>query len=91
MVVTDPTHRVTGVLTPDSTGDYWPRGIHNGKTYYSRGDNAWFIWWDNIDTWWISSTLGILTANKWLLTAPDVEGLYTAVPPAAGVATVAEI
>lgn len=91
MVVTDQTHRVTGALTPDSTGDYRPIGSHGGKTAYARDDNAWFLWWNTVaEEWTISAVLGVRGASWWSndsLIGDD----YAPFGGAVGLAEVAEI
>ncbi len=85
------TYEVTGTLNPDSTGTYEDAGEHNGKRYYQRAGNGWFIWWDNIAAWWISTVLGVKGASYWGRTDPDIAGPYSAFGGASGEATVTEI
>jgi len=91
MVVTDGLHRVTGDLTPDSKGDYLPHIVYFGKMSYRRTDGAYFIWWDAIDSWTISTILGTTTPVHWLRVDPNIEGEYQPGDEATGVATVTEI
>jgi len=79
---------VIGVLKPDATGVFAFTGIHNGKTYFRRPDEAWFLWWDGVDTWNISSALGVQGDDYWTRTDPDVEGEYVTQGTAEGLATV---
>lgn len=78
-------------MTPDSTGEYRPIGAYNGKESYARDDNGWFIWWNGVDAWIISTILGVLGASFWGRTDPNIEGLYTALGGAIGEATVAAL
>lgn len=78
-------------MTPDGTGDYAVGGIHNGKSYYVRNDNAYKIWWNNIDTWIISADLDVLAPGYWGRISPDIVGIYINAGTYLGLATVAEI
>jgi len=91
MVVTDTTHRVTGALTPDVTGDYRPIGLHNGKMSYELEGNGWFIWWNGINTWIISTEVGLEHDDWWERVNALVVGAYNPLGGAIGIATVAEI
>jgi len=82
---------VTGTLSPDVTGTYNPIGLYNGEASYEIEATGWYIWWDGIDTWHISTLRGTVGTNYWSLTAPGIEGVYTPTLPATGDATVAEI
>lgn len=89
---------VSGTLTPDSTGDYFEAGTHNGKPYYKRDDDAWFIWWRPWglplrSVWLISIGLDDTTGPFWGNTVdpPDPpSGNYDPYNGAVGTATVAE-
>lgn len=84
-----PDYNVTGTLVPDATGDYYLGGVLNGKNYYRRLDNAWFIWWDGLNTWAITKVLGATPLDYWTRTDPLIVGAYTNNPEATGTATVA--
>ncbi len=77
-----------GPLSPDATCNYVQTGEYNGKDYARRLDGAYFIWWNGIDGWVISAELGNPAPHGWHRFYPDIEGLYVAVPPASGDATV---
>lgn len=91
MVVTDVLHRVTGALTPDATGNYNYAIQINGKSAYMRDDAAWWIAWDNIDSWLISQAPGLPALPRWKRTDPNIEGNYEPDGGAIGIATVTEI
>ncbi|GAH25418.1 unnamed protein product [marine sediment metagenome] len=84
-------YEVTGILVPDVTGTYDPRISYNDKPLYEITTTQWFIWWDGIDTWNISTVPGIQGTNFWTRTDPDIEGIYDPTPPATGDATVSLI
>lgn len=60
-----PTYKVTGTITPDATGNYWTAGIHEGKPYYKRLDEEWFLWYDGTINWFISKTVGEFGTSWW--------------------------
>jgi len=50
-------YKVTGELTPDSSGNYFYAGQKNGKPYYRRDDGAFFLWWNIVGiSWWVINT-----------------------------------
>jgi len=79
---------ITGTLTPRVTGTYVLKGNHNNKQYYQRPDEAWFLWWDGVDTWNVSSALGVQGDDFWTRTDPDIEGDYAPGGTAEGTLTV---
>lgn len=89
---------VTGTLNPDSTGDYFQAGTHNGQPYYARDDDAWFIWYLYLamfdkHRWHISDELGDTSRPYWrrdLDALGPPPGSYGAQNGATGLATVAE-
>jgi len=82
---------VTGTLSPDVTGQYDPVGPYNDKPSYEIVATGWFIWWDGINSWKISTVRGTEGANFWTRANPAIEGVYTPGGTATGDATVAEI
>jgi len=58
---------------------------------YVRGDSAYYIWWDGVDSWYISLVLGVLGLLRWKRTDPNIEGDYVPGGTATGTATVTEI
>jgi len=67
---------ITGTPAPDVTGTYLHTGHHNNEHYYQRPDDAWFIWWDGVDTWNISEALDVQGNDYWTRTDSDIEGEY---------------
>jgi len=82
---------VTGTLNPDVTGEYSPIGTYNGKPSYELAGNGWFLWWNGVATWFISSALGFSGEDWWERVDPNIEGLYTNEGTATGDATVTKI
>ncbi len=82
---------MTGELTPDVTGTYNPIGPYNDKPSYEIVGTGWYIWWDGIDTWNISTLRGTQGADYWTRTDPLIEGLYSPGGTAIGDATVTVI
>jgi len=91
MVVTDGTHVVTGVLTPDATGKFLQTGLQGGQPYYRREDGAFFIWWDGALFWYITPMLAVVGANGWNKAGGAAAGDYNPYGANVGVATVTEI
>lgn len=85
------TYEVTGELDPDVTGTYEDVGEFNGKRSYELTGNGWFIWWDDLADWWITTERGTLGPPHWNRHDPTIEGVYPPTPPADGFATVTEI
>jgi len=79
---------VTGTPVPNITGVYTLRGLHNDKNYYQRTDEAWLIWWDDVNTWKISTALDVQGDCFWTRTDPDVDGDYVPCGNAQGTPTV---
>lgn len=88
---TDQIYEVTGTLSPDVTGTYNPVGGYNGKNYYKLSTGDWYLWWDGVDTWTISTVLGTEGAAYWTRVDPAIEGVYSPGGTATGDATVAEV
>jgi len=78
-------------LSPDVTGTYNPIGPYNDKPSYQLATNGWFIWWDGVDSWKISTLRGTPGAAYWTRTDPAIGGLYTPGGTATGDATVTVI
>ncbi len=89
--VTDQKYEVTGELTPDATGTYLPIGPWNDKPAYELASNGWYIWWDGVDAWMITATLGVVAGPIWDRTDPNIVGNYVPLGGAVGIATVTEI
>jgi len=85
---------VSGTLTPDATGTYTYDGLHNGKPYYRRGSDAYFIWYYGDDTngWMISSALGSVAVPRWKNSRASIaEASYAPYSTTTGTATVANV
>lgn len=90
-MVADPSYRVTGVLDPDSAGDYLPHVMLHGKRSYRREDGAWFIWYE-ANAWYITVDLDVFAGPCWWKALGDTPvGVHAPIEPATGDATVAEI
>lgn len=75
---------------PDSVDDYDTMGRYNGKDYATNSGNTFYIWWDGIDSWIISTTLGTTGTDYHKRTDPAFLGVYGPEGSATGDATVAE-
>lgn len=83
-------YHVSGVLTPDATGNFFEAGTHDGEPYYRRDDNAWFLWWSDFDhEWVISNLLGVYGVDYWNRFDVEIAGDYNPSAHAVGIATVA--
>lgn len=82
-------YNVTGEIDPDAKCNYFESGQLNGKPYYAREDSAWFIWWNGINTWFITTVLGVFGTSWWTRTFVNIDGPYFAAGGAAGFAVVA--
>lgn len=70
-------YHVTGVITPDATGDYFAAGIQDGQTYYKRADNAFYIYYHAADAaWWIATTLGGSPSTGWTNISTNILDQY---------------
>lgn len=56
-------HNVEGTLAPDATCNYAQAGVHNGRPFFRRGDNAYSIWWDGF--WWTLTDAPGLYNTEW--------------------------
>jgi len=87
--LTDEAYTVSGTLSPDVTGNYIRVPEYNGKPSYMLAAGGWYIWWDNVDSWKISTVQGTEGTNFWTRTSVDIVGVYSPTLPATGDATVA--
>jgi len=88
---------VSGTLSPDATGTYYPDGAYNGQNSWRRGDGSYFIWYlldTGINYWNISNAKGQWATEEWFIAdtvIPDVRSNnyqpYGSSPPT-GTATV---
>jgi len=74
---------------PDCQCNYVLGGAFNGKAYYRRVVAGYYLWWDGIDTWYISAILGTPGADYWTLTQASPVGVYTLGGTATGAPEVA--
>lgn len=73
---------------PDATDDYRVVGWYHGKEYAISDSGDYYIWWDSIDTWTISTVLGSKGTDWWERTDPIFYGVYSPAGTATGDATV---
>jgi len=81
---------VSGTISPDSTGDFFTLGWHNGKGYCKHLTESFYIWWDGIDSWIISSAVGVTGTDYHKRTNPSIIGIYAIEGSATGEATVSQ-
>jgi hypothetical protein len=68
----------------------------DGHPMYSCGlailtvDPVWYMWWDGVNSWILSPTLGVKGTRYWSLTTSNPLGGYTAAGTATGTATTAD-
>jgi hypothetical protein len=79
---------VTGTLTPDAASMFRAESYYEDKPSYVSKDREWFIWWDNIDSWIISDSVGWKEGPYWSRTDPAIIGTYSPQGGATGTATV---
>ena len=89
---------VSGTLNPDVTGTYTVGGMQNGKPYWRRGSDNWFVWWRSagLTDWRLTSELGNgVTTYRWSTYGnPDTSLLNASFNPlgsSTGTATVAGV
>jgi hypothetical protein len=81
-------YHVEGTLNPDSTCNYDISGIHDGENYLRRKDGAWFVWYSILyEAWFITHSLGELSAPSWSKETFGMEGDYFPGAGATGIAT----
>jgi len=80
---------VTGTLTPDATGTYYPAGEYAGHPYWqgSTAAGTWHIWYD-AGCWLITAALGDNENEQWYRTIQPT-GTYAPSEGATGTATAA--
>lgn len=82
-------YHVTGILSPDATGNYFKAGIHHEKPYYRRADGIYFIWWNKYNTnWYITPVVGMVEDPGWERNDDNIVGTYQPFFGATGIATV---
>lgn len=85
-----PDYHVTGPVSPDITCNYYENGTHDGWPIYSRGDNAYHIYYvAATGNSWISNIIGYYGSEAWWKYNPFPQGDYQPVGPGnSGTATV---
>ncbi len=68
---------IAGSPLPNITGEFIVSGHYNDELSYTSENGLWHLWWDNIDTWFISSAKGTASGVYWEREDPDKEGAYT--------------
>ncbi len=70
--------KVTGTFSPDATGVYVENGTHNGKPYYQRGSDSWYIFFDAVMwRWMIAEALSDDPYYCWYTSSGTPVGDYT--------------
>lgn len=79
---------VSGTLTPDATGDYYPSGTYKGNIVYTNG--TYYVWSD-MSEWIISTAVGGVQTNFWANSDPSgvTSGTYSPYGTYTGDATIA--
>lgn len=78
---------VSGEISPDATGIYRLKGQYNGKAYYQRNDESYYIYWNGANAWLLMPLLGG-SAEGWINETTDIEAEYYHTPGTTGTATV---
>lgn len=66
----------TGVLSPDSTGDFEEVCTYAGQPYYRNSGNGWFLWWDSINELWVVSALLGVPGTAYWTSADKISASY---------------
>lgn len=78
---------VDGVLTPDATGNYTSESESpfdplnklpesDKKPSFVGPDREFFLWWDGVDTWFLSDSVGCLDNPYWSRVGALTKGVY---------------
>lgn len=73
---------ITGALSPDIAATFALQPtLYNGKAWYTVtvGVTPWFLAWDNVDTWWLTTTKGATTNPGWKRVNASEIGAYTGI------------
>lgn len=81
-------YQVTGVLDPEAAGNYWVESEYNEKTSYVLEGRTFFLWWDGINSWIISDSIGWKEGPYWKRASTIITGAYAPQGGASGTATV---
>jgi hypothetical protein len=82
-------YNISGSTLPDFDCDIVLGGAFNGKAYFKNPTQPAFVWWDGIDSWIISTALGVTGTDYQKRTDPSPVGLFTLQGEATGAATIA--
>jgi hypothetical protein len=80
---------ITGTLTPAAAGNYTCESGYKDRPTYVGPLRAFFIWWDGINSWYISTCVGDASGPCWKRTALCLIGDYNPYAGATGIATIA--
>jgi hypothetical protein len=69
---------------PNCYGNYEEVGIYNGRPYYKRFDSAFFIWYEDLNNWILSVTLGDKLHGYWIRNFITIPGVFTPILPFEG-------
>lgn len=81
-------YHVTGTLNPDAAGNYACESGYEDEFTYVNPEREFFLWWDGIDSWIISNSVGWKEGPYWSRTDPAIAGDYAPYAGAVGTATV---
>lgn len=90
---------VAGELDPDAAGNYTSESESpfdplnklpesDKRPTYVSSDRKFFLWWDGVNTWFLSDLVGCLDNPYWSRVDPVIRGAYNPQNGAVGVATV---
>lgn len=83
-------HNISGTIIPDSTGDYDVLGHYEDRPWSKHQTENFYIWWDGIDSWIISTVLGTTGDDYHKRTDINVNSIYSPEGIATGDAIIAE-
>lgn len=79
---------VSGDGDPDPNGYYFETGLHNGWRYFARHDEAYHLWADPFDQYYLTTILDEIAPGFWANTNPGPLGPYGSGAPYTGNPTV---
>jgi hypothetical protein len=75
----------TGVLSPDSTGDFEEVCRYNEEPYYLNAGNGWYLWYSiALVKWTVSEIFGLLGTKGWQADS-KISNAYIAYGTATGI------
>lgn len=84
-------YEIAGCTLPDFNGSYFAAGTLNSDFFYKNRDGSGFLWWDNVDSWIISSASGVAGTDYFIRADASQIGAYTNEGSATGTVTGADI